>query len=174
MRALILVPTRELSEQVRDYLKALSLYCAADVRSVLLSADAPVASQKYVLLCFLRSLECADALLLVVRALLADVPDVIVTTPARIVAHIHARNVNLKDSLEVLVIDEADLVLTYGYDEDIRAVLSHAPKIYQALLMSATLDTDVDELKQLLLRNAAIVKLEETPDHQRLLKEYYV
>ena len=107
------------------------------------------------------------------RALLADTPDIIVTTPARIVAHISASNITLKSSLELLVIDEADLVLTYGYEEDLRAVLGHAPKIYQAMLMSATLGTDVDELKQMMLRNAAIVRLEEGED-ETTRKEHYI
>jgi ATP-dependent RNA helicase DDX56/DBP9 len=57
-------------------------------------------------------------------------------------------------ALDVLVIDEADLILSYGHDEDIRAILSgnYLPKVCQSLLMSATMTKDVETLKGLLLR----------------------
>lgn len=49
------------------------------------------------------------------------------------------------------VIDEADLVLSFGYDEDVRAVVSCLPRIYQGLLMSATLSPELDDLKRVVL-----------------------
>ena len=57
--------------------------------------------------------------------------------------------------LESLVIDEADLVLSYGHDEDIRAIMdgSYLPKVYQSFLMSATMTKDVEQLKGLVLRS---------------------
>lgn len=64
--------------------------------------------------------------------------------------------------LESLVIDEADLVFSYGYDEDIRAIMNggYLPKVYQSFLMSATMTKDVEKLKGLVLRNPVRV---ETP-----------
>ena len=58
-------------------------------------------------------------------------------------------------SLESLVIDEADLILSYGHDEDIRRIFADGflPKIYQSFLMSATMTDDVETLKGLALRN---------------------
>ena len=57
--------------------------------------------------------------------------------------------------LESLVIDEADLILSYGHDEDIRSIYSgnFLPKVYQSFLMSATMTDDVETLKGLALRN---------------------
>jgi len=57
--------------------------------------------------------------------------------------------------LETLVIDEADLILSYGHDEDIRQIFNgaHLPNIYQSFLMSATMTEDVNMLKGLALRN---------------------
>ena len=57
--------------------------------------------------------------------------------------------------LESLVIDEADLVLSYGHDEDIRSIMDGAflTKVYQSFLMSATMTKDVEQLKGLVLRN---------------------
>ena len=58
-------------------------------------------------------------------------------------------------SLESLVIDEADLVLSYGHDEDIQQLFNggHLPKVFQSFLMSATMTEDVEKLKGLALRN---------------------
>lgn len=49
------------------------------------------------------------------------------------------------------MIDEADLVLSFGYDEDVRAVVAQLPRIYQGLLMSATLSPELDDLKRVVL-----------------------
>ena len=53
------------------------------------------------------------------------------------------------------MIDEADLILSYGHDDDVRQILSggYVPKSYQSFLMSATMTKDVDTLKGLALRN---------------------
>src|SRR5216684_3256559 len=57
--------------------------------------------------------------------------------------------------LDSLVIDEADLILSYGHDEDIRSIYSgkFLPKVYQSFLMSATMTDDVETLKGLALRS---------------------
>ena len=51
--------------------------------------------------------------------------------------------------------DEADLILSYGHDKDVRQIFSGAflPKVYQSFLMSATMTEDVEMLKGLALRN---------------------
>lgn len=58
-------------------------------------------------------------------------------------------------SLESLVIDEADLILSYGHNADVRSILSSdlLPRVYQSFLMSATMTSDVEALKGLVLRN---------------------
>ncbi|KAJ3156781.1 ATP-dependent DNA/RNA helicase [Geranomyces michiganensis] len=141
-KALILVPTKELAEQVLKHVKDLTLYAKEVVAVNLGTSDQTTANQ---------------------RAILAEKPDIIIATPSKILAQLEAGNVVLKESLESLVIDEADLILSYGYDEDLRKVLGHLPKIYQSSLMSATMSDDVDALKQLVLRNPAILKLSEAP-----------
>lgn len=99
----------------------------------------------------------------------------------------------LSDSLQNLVIDEADLVLSFGYEEDLRKILSFLPKLYQSFLMSATLtkvsilsiahtsiltrgtfSKDIDELKQLVLRKPAILKLEEAKETANQLTQYVI
>ncbi|KAK9703083.1 ATP-dependent DNA/RNA helicase, variant 2 [Basidiobolus ranarum] len=152
-RALILVPTRELAEQVTDHIKKLISYCSKEVSVVNIAGNIPVQLQK---------------------PILAEKPDIIVATPSRVLAHLETNSLNLKETLETLVIDEADLVLSFGYEEDVRKILTHLPKIYQSFLMSATLTKDVESLKALILRNPAILKLEEEKDDIDNLTQYCV
>ena len=65
-----------------------------------------------------------------------------------------AQNLSL-GSLESLVIDEADLILSYGHDEDVRQIFGggYLPKVFQSFLMSATMTEDVEALKGLALRS---------------------
>ena len=66
----------------------------------------------------------------------------------------HPKTLSLSH-LESLVIDEADLILSYGHDEDIRSIFggNFLPKVYQSFLMSATMTDDVETLKGLALRS---------------------
>ncbi|CAN0316586.1 unnamed protein product [Ectocarpus fasciculatus] len=106
------------------------------------------------------------------EAALRDKADVLVATPARLVAHLKAGNVELKDTVETLVVDEADLVLSFGYSEDIRAVTKRLPKICQGFLMSATLSAELEDLKRVVLHSPAVLKLEEGARDGRLAQFY--
>lgn len=83
------------------------------------------------------------------------------STPSRILAQLKLNAVDLKTHFQTLVIDEADLVCNYDYEEDVKELLTFLPKIFQSFLMSATLGDDVDSLKQLVLRSPAILKMED-------------
>ena len=56
-------------------------------------------------------------------------PDIIISTPSRLLEHIEAGNISVQQTLDSLVIDEADVILSYGYDEDLHHLLKHFPKI---------------------------------------------
>ncbi|KAI8350376.1 P-loop containing nucleoside triphosphate hydrolase protein [Blakeslea trispora] len=152
-KALILVPTRELAEQVTNHINKLLTYTNQLVKVVNLAGSMSVQLQ---------------------RPLLAEKPDIIVSTPSRALIHLEANNLVLKDSLENLVIDEADLVLSFGYEEDVRKILTHLPKIYQSFLMSATLTKEIEQLTALVLRKPAILALEDSKEENDLLSQYVV
>lgn len=50
-------------------------------------------------------------------------PDIVVSTPSRVQAHINAQNLQLQTSLEMLVIDEADLLFSFGFEADLKSLL---------------------------------------------------
>ncbi|XP_035247666.1 probable ATP-dependent RNA helicase DDX56 [Anguilla anguilla] len=149
VRALILVPTKELGQQVQAMVRQLTAFCARDVRVADISGKADVSAQ---------------------RPILMEKPDIVVGTPSRVLAHLSAQNMNLQSSLEMLVIDEADLIFSFGFESDLKSLLCHLPKIYQAFLMSATLNEDVQSLKELVLHNPVTLKLQgsQLPDSTQL------
>lgn len=57
------------------------------------------------------------------RPLLIEKPDIVIGTPTRILAHINVGNLSIADSMEMLVIDEADLLLSFGYESDMKALM---------------------------------------------------
>ena len=50
-------------------------------------------------------------------------PDVVVGTPSRVLAHLNAKNLVLHSSLEMLVVDEADLLFSFGFEADLKNLL---------------------------------------------------
>ncbi|XP_022064725.2 probable ATP-dependent RNA helicase DDX56 [Acanthochromis polyacanthus] len=149
VRALILVPSKELGQQVQTMIRQLTFFCSRDVRVADISGKADLSAQ---------------------RPILMEKPDVVVGTPSRVLAHLNAQNLVLHSSLEMLVVDEADLLFSFGFEADLKNLLCHLPKIYQSFLMSATLSEDVQALKELLLHNPVVLKLQgsQLPDSSQL------
>lgn len=56
------------------------------------------------------------------RPILMEKPDIVVGTPSRVQAHIKAQNLALH-SLEMLVIDEADLLFSFGFEADLKNLI---------------------------------------------------
>ncbi|OGE50117.1 hypothetical protein PENARI_c018G08906 [Penicillium arizonense] len=150
--ALILVPTRELAEQVQKVITTFAAFCGKDIRSVNLTQKVSDEVQ---------------------RSLLADFPDIVVSTPTRVYSNVNNSALSL-DKITHLVIDEADLVLSYGYDEEINALSKAIPRGAQTFLMSATLTSEVDTLKDLYCRNPVILKLEEKEEKGAGVSQFVV
>lgn len=50
-------------------------------------------------------------------------PDVVVGTPSRVLNHLQQDSLKLRDSLELLVMDEADLLFSFGFEEELKSLL---------------------------------------------------
>ncbi|XP_076906082.1 DEAD-box ATP-dependent RNA helicase 16-like [Bidens hawaiensis] len=95
---------------------------------------------------------------------LAGPPDILVSTPACVQRCLSTgvfQAKSVQDSLSILILDEADLLFTYGYEKNLKDLKAHIPKRCQCLLMSATSSEDVDSLKKLYLHNSSILTLED-------------
>ena len=78
------------------------------------------------------------------------------------------------DSLTHLIIDEADLVLSYGYEQDLQLLAEAIPKAVQRILMSATLSAEVETLKGLLCQNPVVLDLDEGGDEGGGISQFVV
>ena len=78
------------------------------------------------------------------------------------------------ENLTHLVIDEADLVMSYDGEEYLQKVSKTVPKGVQTVLMSATLTTEVETVKGLFCRNPVVLKLEEDSDEGSGVSQYVV
>jgi ATP-dependent RNA helicase DDX56/DBP9 len=156
IECVILVPTVELCKQVVKVFREIARYCTGEsaVRVLGLAADAAIETH---------------------QTQLAELWHVVVATPGRLAALLASGAVALERSVHTLIIDEADLMLSYGYEEDTRRVVSAVPRICQSLLMSATLSDDVEELQKLVLHNPAVVDISDA-EHGTAsrLAQYYI
>jgi len=119
--ALVLVPTRELAQQVAQELRVLGGVRGLRVAAVF--GGAPVASQ---------SRQARDAHLLV-------------ATPGRL-QDLLDRGLVSVDAVRTLVLDEADRMLDMGFKPQVERIIRRLPRDRQTMLFSATLDGDVGEL----------------------------
>lgn len=136
--ALVLVPTKELAVQVTSAVKTFTSFCANDIRSENITRKEDVA---------------------VTRARLAEKPDVIVATPSRASQWLNNDLLKL-DELRHLVIDEADLLLSYGYEEDLQNLAALLPTSIQTIMMSATLRAETSTLTKLFCKSSKPVTID--------------
>lgn len=107
VKGVILVPTRELCNQVASVLDDLTYYCADEIKVVVLSSSFNNNKKS-------KKNKGNSMSALQQEALLRDRPDIVVATPAGLVTHVRSGQLNLKKSVETLVVDEADLILSFG------------------------------------------------------------
>jgi len=135
IRALILVPTRELAAQVYESVKTYGAHLPFHTELVV--GGASVGLQ--------------------VRQLRRGC-DIVVATPGRLIDHIRQRVVSLAN-IEILVLDEADRMLDMGFLPDIKQIMALLPKQRQSLLFSATVSNGIKSLASQLLNNPAEVEV---------------
>ncbi len=144
VRALILTPTRELAAQVYESVQTYSEFL--HLRSAVIFGGVNQNPQ--------------------VAALRQGV-DVLVATPGRLLDLINQRLLNL-NSVEVLVLDEADRMLDMGFLRDIKKILALVPEKRQNLLFSATFSPEVKKLAAGFMNNP--VQVEATPENTTVEK----
>lgn len=121
-RAIVLVPTRELADQVNDSFRMLGKYTR--IRSAVVYGGVGMMPQ--------------------IRALRTGV-EVIVACPGRLIDHMQRGNTNFSN-VEHLVLDEADRMLDMGFLPPIKEILGRLPKSRQSMLFSATFAPELTRL----------------------------
>lgn len=88
-------------------------------------------------------------------------PSILIATPGRLAKALSETSPDLgpglEASLEILVLDEADLLISYGYEKDLRKIAPFVSRKVHTCLFAATISPDVDTIKELILKNAVLI-----------------
>lgn len=151
IRALVLVPTRELARQIHQVCRQLG--SGIQVGSFSLTGGATFKEQ---------------------NAALRKVPDILIATPGRLLEHLKQGSVDLSD-IDCLVLDEADRMLDMGFRDDVLSIIEQCPAQRQTLLLSATLDhRGVTGLAKKLLHEPATIALHEARAVPENIAQQYI
>jgi len=149
VRALIIAPTRELSEQTHTAIMQLGR--KTKLRSVSIYGGVNINGQ--------------------INKLRNNV-EIISACPGRLLDHINRGTVDLS-RIEVLVLDEADHMFDMGFLPDIRKIVKHLPAQRQTLLFSATMPDDIRSLANDLLINPVNIKIGHTAPVETVSHKFY-
>ena len=135
LRALIIVPTRELANQISKVIEDFSKYISIEKAVVYGGVSSTTQAKK------------------IERGL-----DILVATPGRLQEHIRNKTVDLS-SVTTLVVDEVDTMLAMGFLEDIEAIFLEANQTRQILMYSATMNQNVKKLAKEFLKDPVVVEV---------------
>jgi len=150
VQALVLCPTRELAEQVSQALRRLARLMP-NVKILNLSGGSPIRPQ-------------FDSL--------RHGAHIIVGTPGRVQKHLKKATLTL-NTLNIVVLDEADRMLDMGFVDDIKAILSVCPKRRQTLLFSATYPEEIKKISKQFMHQAKEILIETVHSQHDIEQHFY-
>ncbi|MDO9257256.1 MAG: DEAD/DEAH box helicase [Bacteroidales bacterium] len=153
VNVLVLVPTRELAVQVREVFRLFSVGLPQPVKTLAVFGGVSINPQMMAL----------------------SGVNVLIATPGRLLELVESNAVHL-NTIETLVLDEADKMLNLGFKEEVTRVLALLPEKRQNLLFSATLSDDVNNITQMLLHEPLVIKIESEVENIDLITQiaYFV
>ncbi len=149
-QALILSPTRELCNQIANDLKSFSKYLEG-VKITAIYGGASFENQ-------LKELKQG--------------PQIIAATPGRMLDMLSRGKISLED-LHWLILDEADEMLDMGFEEDVKAILDHAPQYRRTCLFSATMPNEVEKIALRYMMDPVTVSMGKRNEGASNVKHYY-
>lgn len=153
VKALVVVPTRELAMQIDQQMEGLSYFAPISSAAVYGGGDAQN---------FVRE-----------KNALKKGAEMIICTPGRMIAHLNQQYVDFSQ-LEYLILDEADRMLDMGFFDDIMRIVSHLPKKRQNLFFAATMPDKMRKLTGKILQNPVEVNIAISKPVDRILQVAYM
>jgi ATP-dependent RNA helicase RhlE len=153
VNVLVLVPTRELAIQVSDVFLLFSSGLPERIKTMAVFGGVSINPQ-------MMGLQGVN---------------ILVATPGRLLELVESKAVHLSE-IETLVLDEADKMLNLGFREEMSRIFKLLPRKRQNLLFSATLNDDISNINQIILRDPLIIKTEEEEDYFEKIQQlgYFV
>ncbi|MEI6577098.1 MAG: DEAD/DEAH box helicase [Bacteroidota bacterium] len=153
IRALIIVPTRELAIQIDRIMEGLSYFTPVSSIAVYGGSDGNAFAREQIAL--------------------TQGADMVICTPGRLIAHLMMGYVKF-DGLEFLVLDEADRMLDMGFYEDIMGIIDQLPSERQTMLFSATMPHKIKVLTKKIQRHPKEVSIMMSKPAEKVLQVAYV
>ncbi|MCI0921334.1 DEAD/DEAH box helicase [Sphingobacterium rhinopitheci] len=138
INTLILVPTRELAEQIKGVFTSLAKNLTPPIKTLAVYGGSSINPQMIAM----------------------QGVNVLIATPGRLIELVESNAVHLS-SIQMLVLDEADKMLSLGFKEEVDKIISLLPRKRQNILLSATLNSDLENINQLVLKDPTIIKIED-------------
>ena len=151
VQGLILAPTRELAIQIRDELRDLCAF-REGVRVVCLYGGQPIDKQ---------------------ITQLKKKPQIVVATPGRLMDHMKRRTVKL-DSVQTVVLDEADRMLDMGFIQDVTRILDKIPHRKNLGLFSATISREVMDISWVYQRDPVEITVRPVEENRPDIQQYAI
>lgn len=148
LQALVLTPTRELAEQVKESLRQIS--SQKNLKIIPVYGGVSINQQ------------------------IKDIPkaQVVIATPGRLMDHLQRGTIDLSN-IKILVLDEADRMLDMGFLEDVERIIMECPTNRQTLFFSATISRDIKRLANKYMIKPISVAAEKMVDPDKLKQVYY-
>jgi ATP-dependent RNA helicase RhlE len=138
IKALAIVPTRELAMQIDQHMEGLSYFTRVSSVAVYGGTDGAAFSRE--------------------KQALVEGADMVICTPGRMIAHLNMGYVDLSH-IQYLILDEADRMLDMGFYDDIMKILSFLPQKRQNLMFSATMPKEIRELANRVLKDPVEIRI---------------
>ena len=151
VQELVLAPTRELSLQITDELRALAQFIPG-VRIACLYGGQPIVKQ-------LKQLQ--------------QNPQIVVATPGRLLDHMNRGNIRL-NAVHTMVLDEADEMLNMGFVKDVTRIIEATPIERELVLFSATTNQDVLTIAWKYQNDPVEVRIEATKENRPQITQYVI
>ncbi len=153
IKALIIVPTRELAVQIDQQLEGLSYYTSVSSLAVYGGGDGQSFDRE--------------------KKALSEGADIIIGTPGRLIAHLNMNYVKVQQ-LNFLILDEADRMLDMGFNEDITKIIGYLPKTRQTLLFSATMPTKIRALSKAILNEPEEISIAISKPNENIIQAAFI
>jgi len=153
LNTLIIAPTRELVLQIDQQIEGIAYFCGVSSIAIYGGGDGIVWERQ--------------------AKSLREGVDIVIATPGRLIALLQQGDVKF-DTIEHLILDEADRMLDMGFADDIKTILKYIPEKRQTVMFSATMAPKIRNLAKALLTEPEQINIAISKPAAGIVQQAYV